>query len=160
MKLVDKILSILESLEKKFQQLVNQYYEGITVVDSNEYDDGSFDIEFSDSENSLVVYFTFDDDLSPIVIINPDYDAEGAEEDYIDLSDIIELNDDSGKHIYDLNNLSWLTEDIIDAILFGEEISERKIMVIRGGKKVKKTIKRRRRIRKDPKRRRAAKKSS
>lgn len=111
-------------------------------VDEGEFIDGVSYVTIAIGEEELELAFYIDEDEGPVCeIITDDEESE-----YIPLGDIDpDMIEVEGEQYINISNLSWLEDEDLIAILDGEEISERSINVIRGGKKVKKQIARRKR---------------
>lgn len=134
---------MLKNINERLSELG---FEGITAEDIQiDAETKAVEVTFTDDESELLAVFFVDEELGPVVTVIED--EQELEDDEIS---VIQLDAPVINGMIDFNNgISWLSEDDIEEILtFGadsDEIEERAIFVIRGGKKVKKKIIRKKR---------------
>lgn len=136
-------------------------FEGVTVNDVEVEPSGDTIVSFVDEDkDEMVVLFSYDDEDGATAVILQEFDDGDSEDDNDEIEvEIIDLNPlepkiKDGKFI-DMVDLSWLNSSGLFAILnagdyFDDEddnddVSERSVFVVRGGKKVKLALVRRKR---------------
>ena len=171
MKIADKIIEDIlamsdDAIKASFDDLLAKFeFDNIEIEDVSTESNGDTVVTFiDDEEQQLEVLFTWDEDEGALaVILDPERDLLDNEEDELDYVELDPVDPNlldmaNGEKAIDLINNGWLTEPILQAILtVGDliddqedaegEMSERSVVVIRGGKKVRLPVVRRKRKR-------------
>jgi hypothetical protein len=146
------ILEVLDQIDTEkiatgLQQKLSDSFENISVDQVDVLEDGSIAVVFTDGEEALEVLFAVEED-GPVAILG--YSEDSEEYDELDLPTAKTIDIGDGIKSVDLIDLSWLDEFTLEDILVGEDnldsslddVEERFTVVVRGGKKLKKKLKR------------------
>lgn len=154
------------AIKSAFEKRLDHFdFENIEILEVGVEPGGDAVVTFGDDENEyLEVLFTFDEDDGPLaVLLDPETDHLDDEDDELDIIELGPLEPNTldfgdGQLGLDLLNLGWLNENTLQAILTAgdliddqedaegkSEMSERSVVVVRGGKKVRLPVVRRRR---------------
>lgn len=155
-KVVEKLAKVVKNLcedseadyaDNMEERIWELGFEDIEVEEvSVDHEDKIAHVLFTDGESDLLAAFWVDEELGPVATVIDEESEEDSDE-----VDVIQLNAPVVDGMIDFDNgVSWLTEEDIETLLtWGdedtEEIEERSITVIRGGKKVRKKVIRKRR---------------
>lgn len=155
-----------DAIKAAFEKRLDKFeFDNIVIDDVIAEKGGDTVVTFSDNEDEVMeVLFTWDDDEGSLaIILDPDRDLLDDEDDELDTIELDPvdpklLDNEDGTKSIDLINLGWLSENVLQAILtVGDliddqedaerDVSERSVVVVRGGKKVRLPVVRRKRKR-------------
>jgi hypothetical protein len=168
MKLAHKVLEDIfsmtdDAIMAAFKERLEDFgFDNITIDDVSTDSKGDTVVTFGDDEGEMIeVLFTYDEEDGAVaVILDPERDLLDNEEDELDIIELDSVDpitmEIDGELAIDLINLDWLDENTLQAILtVGDliddqedaegDVSERSVVVVRGGKKVRLPIVRRKR---------------
>jgi hypothetical protein len=152
-----------DAIKSAFTNKLKEFdFDNIFVISVSSEEEGDAVVVFGDDEGQMIeVLFAYDDDEgAQAIILDPERDLLDDEEDELEIIELDPIDpatlEIKGSLAIDLLNLDWLNETTLQAILtVGDlianqtdaegEISERSVIVVRGGKRVRLPLVRRRR---------------